>query len=194
MTNAKQTTDIGASRTAVASAMLMTLQSPLTTKPEARTEAAGSLESVVGELESLFQANPELERAVEEVSVRNARQTLALAGSTAVPSSEDFKEMLRSGTVGPVSKGGTVVRTFWWGFHVQISKEDLDVVLSAGMTVNTIAMTIGGGIPGPQQPFFLLIGGFIIAAIAALRAMDRGRGIYISMLWWAPGAFVPTPV
>jgi len=77
---------------------------------------------------------------------------------------------------------------------VEIPHQDLDVFLSGAMTVNAIATAIGGGIPSPAAPFFLLIGGFIVAALAALKALDRGRGIYISMLWWAPGAFVPTPV
>ncbi len=27
-----------------------------------------------------------------------------------------------------------------------------------------------------------------------LKGMDRGRGIYIGISWFAPGAFVPTPV
>jgi len=54
------------------------------------------------------------------------------------------------------TKGGTVVRAFWWGFHIQISHEDLQVFLAGANTVNAIVDAIGGNIPSPAAPFIHL--------------------------------------
>lgn len=35
---------------------------------------------------------------------------------------------------------------------------------------------------------------FIAGALRLLRELDQGRGVYISMSWFAAGAFVPTTV
>jgi hypothetical protein len=91
-------------------------------------------------------------------------------------------------------RGGTIVRAFWWGFHVEISHTDLPVVLGAADTVNTLVDLIGGSIPSPAQPWIKLIAPFVRVTIQLLQSLDRGRGIYISMSWFAPGNFVPTPV
>ena len=187
--------DIGSSQAEIAKAIVISLQtSPATKFGALPDDSAVSVRSVVGGLEALVEASPELQRALEEVMARNVRHTLALTSGAAVPSTDDFKTMLRTQTTGTRSKGGPIVRTYWWGFSVQISHQDLDMFLGGAFTVNAIATAIGGGIPSPAQPFFLLIGGFILATIGALKALDRGQGIYISMLWWMPGAFVPTAV
>jgi hypothetical protein len=90
--------------------------------------------------------------------------------------------------------GRTIVEAFWWGFHLQLSHQDLMTVLDAADTVNTLVVLIGGSIPSPAAPWIQLIGPFVAATHAALRALDKGRGIYISMSWIAPGIFVPTTV
>ena len=153
--------------------------------------AAPSLASFAGVLDQLVQVKPELVTEVQRLAGRVARQYL-VDRDLQVPSQDEFLGWLR--TSSPSTRGGSVVRTFFWGFHVQLSHDDLQSFLVGAATVNTIVMAIGGGIPSPAQPWFLLIGGFIIGALAALKALDRGRGIYVSMSWFAPGLFVPTPV
>ncbi|WP_332880980.1 hypothetical protein [Streptomyces sp. NBC_00564] len=89
---------------------------------------------------------------------------------------------------------GVTVRAFWWGFHVQIDHDTLRQILDAADTVNELVVAVGGTIPSPAQPWIRLIGLFVAGMHEALRVLDRGRGIYISMSWFAPGVFVPTPV
>ena len=89
---------------------------------------------------------------------------------------------------------GTTVRVFPWGFHIQIDHDTLERVLDAADTVNELVLSIGGSIPSPAQPWIALIALFVAGAHAALRALDRGQGIYISMSWFAQGIFVPTSV
>ncbi|HKO90953.1 MAG TPA: hypothetical protein VJU61_07370 [Polyangiaceae bacterium] len=107
---------------------------------------------------------------------------------------EEFFSRLSGGDTTVTTRGGTVVRTFFWGFHIEVSHEDLDLFLATAATVNTIVATIGGGIPSPAQPWILLVAGFIAAVLALLKGLDRGKGVYISMSWFAPGVFIPTSV
>ncbi|MGW7042202.1 hypothetical protein ACWGDT_05695 [Streptomyces avermitilis] len=90
--------------------------------------------------------------------------------------------------------GGVTVRAFWWGFHFEIDHPSLEVALNAADTVNSLVGMIGGAIPSPAQPWIILVAKFVAGAHQLLRGLDRGRGIYVSMSWFAPGIFVPTSV
>jgi hypothetical protein len=111
---------------------------------------------------------------------------VAVAPKSKVPKS-------RGETVVP--RGGTVVRAFWWGFHVQLSHEDLETVLNSADVINTLVDLIGGSIPSPAQPWIKLLAPFIASIHQRLREMEQDEcGIYVSMSWFAPGVFIPTPV
>jgi hypothetical protein len=43
-------------------------------------------------------------------------------------------------------------------------------------------------------PHFLAAIGFLNVYQTLLRSIDAGKGIYVAMLWNAPGLFVPSPV
>jgi hypothetical protein len=86
------------------------------------------------------------------------------------------------------------VATYWWGFHFEIGHTDLTNVLNAADKVAALAGTINGAIPSPVQPFVGLAVKFVAGADALLRSLDTGNGIYLSMSWFAPGAFIPTTV
>jgi hypothetical protein len=92
------------------------------------------------------------------------------------------------------AKGPTIVRAFWWGFHLEISHEYLLRFLNAADPINAVIGSIGGGIPSPAQPWIALAAAFIAGALKLLRTLDKGQGVYISMTWFAPGVFVPTSV
>ncbi|MEJ7602753.1 MAG: hypothetical protein WKG01_32995 [Kofleriaceae bacterium] len=142
-------------------------------------------------LDQLVASSPELKRVVEETMARTARQTLAF-GEGSVPSTDDFLASLREPQV--AAKGGTVVRGFWWGFHIQLSREDLNIFLATAAPLTAITATLAAGIWPPAAPFIGLAAAFIAGALALLKALDRGYGVYVSMSWFAPGVFVPTMV
>lgn len=121
---------------------------------------------------------------------RNAR--LALANTdVALPSQAEFLSQLRTPVM---ARGGTVVRAFWWGFHIQISHEDLQTFVNAAEPINALIGAIGGGVPSPAAPFIALAAAFVGGALGIIRGLDRGSGVYVSMSWFAPGIFVPTSV
>jgi hypothetical protein len=54
--------------------------------------------------------------------------------------------------------------------------------------------TIGPLCPNAVRPFLSVAQLFLAGASAVLVAVDHGRGVYISMSWFAPGAFIPTSI
>lgn len=160
-------------------------------KPVAVPQASKSFADFAASLDALVASSEQLRTAVEATMVRSARQALA-SSDAAVPSTQDMAALLSGG--GLTAKGGTVVRAFWWGFHIQISHEDLQAFLGGANAVNTIVDMIGGNIPSPAAPFIHLAAIFVAGALQLLAGLDRGNGVYISMSWFAPGVFVPTSV
>lgn len=141
-------------------------------------------------LASLVAASQEFRTAYYETLGKSPRAVLQENGID--PGASDNLARLDGFT--QKTKGGTVVRAFWWGFHIEISHEDLQVFLGGANAVNTIVGMIGGNIPSPAQPFIKLAAMFVATVLSTLETLDRGRGVYVSMSWFAPGIFVPTSV
>jgi hypothetical protein len=142
-------------------------------------------------LASMVAASSEFRASLQQVLGKGAGELLKANGIE--PGAPDqFGKLLDGFSLS--AKGGTVVRAFWWGFHIQISHEDLQAFLGGAGTVNTIVDMIGGSIPSPAQPFIKLAAAFVAGALGLLGGLDHGRGVYVSMSWFAPGIFVPTSV
>lgn len=142
-------------------------------------------------LGQLVSSSPDLLNAIERVAVKGMRQHLA-EGAVSIPSVQELRTLFRTDEITP--RGGSVVRAFWWGFHVQVSHGDLQSFLSGAGGVNSIVAAIGGGVPSPAAPWIALVAAFIAGALALLKGLDHGRGVYVSMSWFALGIFVPTSV
>ncbi|SNY52477.1 PLAT/LH2 domain-containing protein [Paractinoplanes atraurantiacus] len=159
-------------------------------RPErAEADLLGNWESVAKELETRIGG------AVADPAFLTAA---ALANSTAAATAffgvaPDPVAGDRGGRLAQ-ARGGTVVRAFWWGFHVQFSHEDLVTILDSADMINTTVAVIGGNIPSPAAPWIKMLAPFVAALHNGLRSLDHGNGIYVSMSWFAPGVFVPTTV
>jgi len=126
---------------------------------------------------------------LERVTAANARAAQAmLFGMPGDPVSSSLNVPRDS------TRGGTVARAFWWGFHIQISHEDLQAFVKSADPVNALIGAIGGAIPSPAAPFIALAAAFVAGALQLLGSLDKGHGVYVSMSWFAPGVFVPTTV
>lgn len=101
---------------------------------------------------------------------------------------------LNRGTVSMPTRGGSVARAFWWGFHIQLSHEDVQLIVSIGDGAAQVISAISAVVPSVIRPWLAIVGVFLKVSVAVLRALDRGRGVYISMSWFAAGVFVPTSV
>jgi hypothetical protein len=120
-----------------------------------------------------------------------AAQIELFGGPVQIPETETNR-----GTSSAPVRGGTVARAFWWGFHIQFSHEDVQVIITAldGAALLINLLSQGDICPRPIRPFLPLVRIFLDVSRAVLQALDRGNGVYISMSWVAPGVFIPTSV
>lgn len=159
-------------------------------------EVDGNWQEVAAELEFRFGGLPGQGDALAGVAAANslaAQSTFFGAQGPDTTSTATAPSVATPATTVQAS-GATVVRAFWWGFHVEIGHEDLETVLNSADAINSLVALIGGNIPSPAAPWIKLLAPFVASIHQRLRELDRGRGIYISMSWFAPGVFIPTPV
>jgi len=148
-------------------------------------------DAVRPELEKRFGGQPAQRAAVASIAATNsAAAQVALFGyeSSAAPKPPEEP------TAPAQAVTGTVVRAFWWGFHVEFGHDDLEIILNSADAVNSVVSLIGGNIPSPAQPWIRLLAPFVASVHQGLRGLDQGCGIYVSMSWFAPGVFLPTTV
>jgi hypothetical protein len=166
---------------AIAQKILESMQPP-GRRDLARAVSGPSWIMFASALDKAIVNNPALERTLEEVAARRARTALAVR-DLPVPSIDEFLTSLRT----RISVcGGTFVRAFWWGFHIEISHDDL--------TASDPVSGLADGRHSPASAFLPSAASFIASALDALRRLDQGDGVYISMSWFAPFIFVPTSV
>jgi hypothetical protein len=126
-------------------------------------------------------------RAVEANSM--SAQVALFGGAVQLPTDARSRSLVSDRT-----RGGTVARAFWWGFHIQVSREDVQQLINGFGGANTFIGLLAPIVPPVIRPFLAVVRVFLEVSTAVLRALDRGRGVYISMSWFAPGIFVPTSV
>ena len=154
------------------------------------SSSADTWDAIRPELEKRFGGQPAQQTAVASIAAANsAAAQVALFGyaPATAPKPEEPRVPAQAAT-------GTVVRAFWWGFHVEFGHDDLETILTSADAVNTVVSLIGGNIPSPAQPWIRLLAPFVASVHQGLRGLDQGCGIYVSMSWFAPGVFIPTTV
>jgi len=86
-----------------------------------------------------------------------------------------------------------LAETFWWGFHLIVPEPLMDdwthSGIAAGQVLNAVA-----AFTGPAEPFIAAIAEYIEGEFALARAVDHGNGVFVSMSWFAPLLFLPTPM
>lgn len=87
---------------------------------------------------------------------------------------------------------------FWWGFHIYVSHANIGWALGANGAAAAVGAlaAVFSAIPVVQFIGWALAAWFFanLVVMSAMDAANNGRGVWISMLWVAPGIFVPTPV
>ena len=105
-----------------------------------------------------------------------------------------FFGAVNDGAPAAAMRGGGVVRSYWWGFSIEVPHGDLVSLLNATDPKGEVVRFLRTILPSDYARWIDVIAPFVAAGASMLRGLDRGRGIYISMSWFAPGIFVPTTV
>ncbi len=85
------------------------------------------------------------------------------------------------------------VQAYWWGFHFVVPEPVMAQWTAGGTTLAGVVAAIAGS-TGPAAPFVAAGAAYIAAEIGLMKAVDHGKGVYVSMSWFAPGIFVPTSI
>jgi hypothetical protein len=141
----------------------------------------GNWEEVASALSQQSQTTRDLDGFMSKVITANA--AAAQAAYSASKNGSDAGD-----------RGGSQFAVYWWGFHIQVSHQDLTSLLNTIDPSGPIATFLRAVIPPSYQFWITAATPFVLASEALLRALDKGKGIYISMSWFAPGVFVPTTV
>jgi hypothetical protein len=107
-------------------------------------------------------------------------------------SADDAMALARA--VKPALRGGNMTcRAFWWGFHLEIPHLELDMLADAGVDHLAVRRMIEA-VPPRVGPHLGTLVDFVVANFVAIKELDRGAGVFISMSSFAPDMYVATPV
>ncbi len=167
--------------------------SPTTSVPTANLgydEVNGNWDEVRALLDTQMRSGIDadaLQRAVEANST--SAQVALFGGAVQLDPASANRSLVSRAT-----RGGSSAHAFWWGFNIQISHDDVTQILNVFDGLDQFIGAISAVLPSVIRPFLGVVKIFLEVSSAVLRAVDRGRGVYISMSWFAPGVFVPTSV
>lgn len=157
---------------------------------EALDEINGNWDDVRTQLDTQLRDGLDTDALQRAIEANSRSAQLALFGGTVqYDDAPDNRSMTSART-----RGGTVARAFWWGFHIQISHADVQMIINGMNGAGALIDALTPLVPPVIRPFLAVVKIFLDVSAAVLRALDRGRGVYISMSWFAPAVFVPTSV
>ena len=108
------------------------------------SSSADTWDAIRPELEKRFGGQPAQQTAVASIAAANsAAAQVALFGYAPATAPKPEEPKLKQAAT------GTVVRAFWWGFHVEFGHDDLETILTSADAVNTVVSLSGGNIPEP---------------------------------------------
>jgi hypothetical protein len=93
----------------------------------------------------------------------------------------------------PTPTNRITVHAYWWGFHLVVPEPVMTQWTAGGATVGGVIAAIAGA-TGPAAPFIAAAAAYVAAEFGLMKTVDKGRGVYVSMSWFAPGIFVPTSI
>ena len=88
-------------------------------------------------------------------------------------------------------------QAFLWGYHFVIPEPAMKDFLAGGevlakfMALGGAAITASGG---TLAPVVAVAGAYLVLELTLMKALDRGKGVYLSAIWPSPALIIPTPI
>ena len=83
---------------------------------------------------------------------------------------------------------GVNVRAEFWGLVIDLDNNIAKDTASIIASIATICEAVGAVFPPAVAPLTLYLG----AEAILIAAVNKGNGVYLTMIWITPGIFVPT--
>jgi hypothetical protein len=133
------------------------------------------------EVDHLLSTDAAFKKKFERATAKSAHAALHDAGENV--SEESILKSIQDDTT---TRGGVQLYGQWWGFQLYIPSPDLQsFTADAAAIVRQISNVVSAS-------WVQMVATFIAAGLGMLKSLDHGRGVWISMSWFAPGIFVPT--
>lgn len=114
-----------------------------------------------------------------------------------VGDAEAIEEQLLGGTLEGGKNQVITAEAFWWGYHFVVPESAMKDFTKAG-DVTASFMALGGAAiaasGGSLAPAVGVVAAYVAAELALMKAVDKGKGVYLSASWVSPGVIVPTPI
>jgi hypothetical protein len=80
----------------------------------------------------------------------------------------------------------------WWGFQIFIPEPIMKQLATASSLFSTILGLLTPVLVGPLAAVLVIVAGYVAAELAAMKAVDKGKGVELSATWLAPVVLVPS--
>jgi hypothetical protein len=137
----------------------------------------------------------QIQSALAHVMSQKPTEGAARGSAQAAPNAADIvAEIIRTAQQPPaIERGPISAQGFVWGFSVYVPESEMAALLAGGTALATLTAAVGGALSGTwAAPFIAVLAAYIAAELAWMKAIDKGRGVAVSMSWVAPAIFVPT--
>lgn len=124
----------------------------------------------------------------EEFSSQLSRYSLDLSNISA----GDASALARAVKPAPRSSDITC-RSFWWGFHLEVPRCELESLAQEGINHLTLARRIQL-VPHRASLHLGSLVEYVVKNFESVRKIDRGAGVFVSMSSFAPDVYVTTAV
>ncbi len=85
---------------------------------------------------------------------------------------------------------------FWWGDNIVFPEPVMKTLNTVGDIAKALGPLLASAAAAAEflLPFIPLIIGYVVADFAIMKAIDQGKGVYLSATWLAPPLLIPTPI
>ncbi len=154
----------------------------------------------MGQFENLSQAFEKKLKEDEDFKKKFSEGIVASLKESGLksPSPEEEELIMREPLAKAVGKEQVITaEAFWWGYHFVIPEAAMKDFLAGGDVLAKF-MALGGTIitasGGSLAPLVAVMGAYVIVELTLMKAIDRGKGVYLSAIWASPALIVPTPI
>jgi hypothetical protein len=119
--------------------------------------------------------------------------SVVVANRTAVAAWETFELVELPGTPQtPPAPSDVKAAAMPWGLVLTLSHQATQDLSAGTLSLSAVAGVVAA-VPGATVVAGV-VAGALAAAAGLVKAVDHGKGVYLTMLWVTPGLFVPTAV
>lgn len=129
-----------------------------------------------------------------QADTQTQEQVIKNLASSPVPPAVAHIEATLSAAVPQVASAQAHItaKSHWWGFQIFIPENVMKQLTQGASLFSTILGLLTPVLVGPLAAVAVIVAGYVAAELAAMKAVDKGKGVELSAIWAAPAILVPS--